>query len=435
MRVLWLCNIMLPKIAEYLQKEVSNKEGWLSGTYDRLCKADFLLDSGERLELGVCFPVGNESEEVEVLVDGVMAYGFYEDTAHPENYDVNLESRLKSIVEKFKPDLVHCFGTEYPHTLAMTRAFPYPEKILIGIQGLCSECAKVYMANLPEETQKKKTFRDLLKQDSIKEQRKKFEQRGENEKEALKNVLHVTGRTMWDYMMVREIVASEFEDSNEESLKYHFMNETLRNTFYEDEWNIENAIPYSIFMSQGDYPLKGLHFMLQAMPRILDKFPQTTLWIAGSDITRNKSIMEKIKISGYGKYLRKLMKKYELQEKVHFLGRLSAKQMKERFLKSAVYICPSILENSPNSLGEAMLLGMPSVAANTGGIPTIFFDKKDGLLFEKGNVDALAECVIEMFSDMGKMEQYGKTARIHAMDTHNPDKNYQRLLEIYQEIV
>ncbi len=435
MRVLWLCNIMLPKIAEYLQKEASNKEGWLSGTYDRLCKANFLLENGERLELGVCFPIGNENEEVEVVVDSVMAYGFCEDTVHPENYDDNLESKLKRIVEKFKPDLVHCFGTEYPHTLAMTKAFPHPEKILIGIQGLCGECAKVYMANLPKKVQKKKTFRDLLKQDSISEQQRKFEKRGKYEKEALQNVWHVTGRTMWDYMMVREIVASEFEDSNEEILQYHFMNETLRNTFYEDEWNIEEVIPYSIFMSQGDYPLKGLHFMLEAMPHILEHFPQTTVWIAGNDITKNQSIMEKIKISGYGKYLRKLINKYGLQDKVHFLGRLSAKQMKEHFLKSALYICPSILENSPNSLGEAMLLGMPSVAANTGGIPTIFSDKKDGLMFEKGNVEALAKSVIEMFSDKKKMEQYGKTARKHAMDTHNPDKNYQRLLEIYQEIV
>ena len=64
MRVLWLCNIMLPVIAMHLGKEVNNKEGWLSGTYDRMKKANFRTDTGERIELGICFPVSEASDEL-----------------------------------------------------------------------------------------------------------------------------------------------------------------------------------------------------------------------------------------------------------------------------------------------------------------------------------------------------------------------------------
>lgn len=425
MRVLWLCNIMLPVIAKQLGKEVNNKEGWLSGTYNRLKEANFCHETGEKLELGICFPVPKEEDGLEVSTDGLKAFGFFEDTENPEKYDVGLEERLKKIIEKFKPDLVHCFGTEYPHTLAVTRAFPYPDKILVGIQGLCFKYAEVYMANLPEKIQERATFRDVLKQDSILSQYKKFVKRGGYEIEALENVNHVTGRTRWDRESVREVSAAN----------YHFMNETLRGEFYEGDWDIKTCEEHSIFMSQGNYPIKGLHFMLEAMPVILKKFPKTRLYVAGNDVTKYKTLKEKIKISGYGKYLRELISKNNLEDKVCFLGSLNAGEMKARFLKSNLYVCPSAIENSPNSLGEAMILGVPAIAADTGGISSIFTDEQDGLLFENGNVKELTEKIVYMFSNTDKMLKFAQNAKAHAKNTHNPDENYRRLLEIYREIV
>ena len=425
MRVLWLCNIMLPVIAMHLGKEVNNKEGWLSGTYDRMKKANFRTDTGERIELGICFPVSEASDELQITLPNVKVYGFYEDTAHPECYDAALEARFKRITDDFNPDIVHCFGTEYPHTLAMTRAFAKPEKILIGIQGLCHKCADIYMADLPENIQKKKTFRDIVRKDSLQKQKEKFEKRGEYEKEALSKASHVTGRTKWDKESVADISAA----------RYHFMNETLRDVFYEGGWDEKKYIPHRIFLSQGDYPLKGLHYVLQALPKILEKYPDTVVCVAGNDLTASAGLKQKIKISGYGTYLRSLIKKSGLTDHVKFLGRLSADEMKEEYLKSNLYLCASALENSPNSLGEAMLLGVPSVASDTGGIPSVFEKDKDGLMFAPGNVEELTEKILYLFDNPDKMAGYAKCAKEHAKKTHNPDENYRRLLEIYREIV
>ena len=434
MRVLWLCNIMLPVIAMHLGKKVNNKEGWLSGTYDRMKKSGFRMENGERFELGICFPVASESEEMKISLPNLEVFGFYEDTNNPECYDPMLENRLKKIVDKFNPDLIHCFGTEYPHTLAMTRAFEKKDKILVGIQGLCYKYAEVYMANLPLKVQKSKTFRDVLKKDSLIKQEEKFIQRGVYEKEALKNISHITGRTHWDFNSVSE-VKEVSKDKVAGTIRYHFMNETLRNNFYEGSWEADKCLEHSIFISQGDYPIKGLHFMLQAMPRILEQYPDTTVWVSGNNVIKTGSLMDKIKISAYGNYLKKLIKKHKLQEKVHFLGKLDAEKMKEQYLKSHLFVCPSAIENSPNSLGEAMILGVPAVASDVGGISSIFKDKEDGLLFEMGNCEALADCVIQMFSNQKMLETYRTNAKKHADLTHNPDENYKRLLEIYQEIV
>ena len=81
MKVLWLCNIILPKVAAKMGLKASNKEGWLSG-------ASAAAEKGGEFELGICFPVGPENDGF-FLEDGVKCYGFYEDPNRPDVYDLS----------------------------------------------------------------------------------------------------------------------------------------------------------------------------------------------------------------------------------------------------------------------------------------------------------------------------------------------------------
>lgn len=419
MRILWLCNIMLPAIAEKLGREASNKEGWLTGLSDKLLKHSAEAD----ITLGVCFPVGKDSAPISGTVDGMQYFGFPEDTVKPENYDTNLEEYLLEIVEDFQPDIVHVFGTEYPHTLAMTRCVKEKEKLLLGIQGLCFAIADAYMADLPEKIQNRFLLRDFLKQDNIRQQQEKFAKRGAMEKESLSNALHVTGRTDWDKEKVLAV---------NPALTYHFMNETLRAPFYENRWEMQKCEPYRIFLSQGNYPLKGLHYVLQAMPQICEKYPGAKLYVAGDKITAYGTWKEKIKIGSYGKYCLSLIRKYHLQDKVVFLGKLDSENMCRQYLKSHVFLAASSMENSSNSLGEAMLLGMPVVSSEVGGIPSMMTHEKEGLLYPGGDIQALADAVCTMFGDENAAIRYGERARERALKTHDAEENFNRLLEIYK---
>lgn len=448
MKVLWLCNIMLPAIAEALGLPYSNREGWLTGIYERLCKENGNTESGitenismesgplqDRIELGICFPMTEiPAQMTEKCKDnigfclektGTLCYPFVENLATPEVYDASLEVRFKEILEDFKPDMVHIFGTEFPHTLAMTRAYGRPERTLIGIQGLCYACADAYMADLPKRVINRKTLRDVLRKDSIRQQQQKFQIRGEREKEALQRTGHITGRTEFDR---RETVAVN------EAAQYHFMNETMRSPFYSGQWKAEGCEPYSIFLSQGDYPLKGFHYVLQAMPEILKEYPQACVYVAGNSVIEYKTFKDKLKISSYGRYLRELIEKLGLEEQVKIVGRLTAEEMKAQFMKSSVFVCPSSLENSPNSMGEAMLLGVPVIAANTGGIPSMITDGVEGLLYEPGNVRQLAECILKVWKKPEETAARAEAARARAWKTHDGNSNYERLLAIYREI-
>ncbi len=427
MRVLWLCNIVVPRIAEALGMPVSNKEGWLTGISETL-----LADKENKITLGICFPVEKEQDGISGEIEGlsgdlksVSYYGFAEDTLHPECFDSALKERLKRIVTEFEPDVVHVFGTEFPHTLAMAEAFGKRERLLISVQGICSECAKYYTVGVPQAVCRSTTFRDWLKKDNILKQQEKFRLRGANEKAALALTGNVAGRTAWDKKILEGLAVGA---------RYFSWNETLRSSFYGKEWSPETCERHSVFVSQGNYTIKGLHIVLRALPLIVKKYPDTKLYVAGDKITAYESVKDKIKIGTYGKYLRRLLEEGSLWENVVFLGRLDAEKMCERFLKSHVFLSASLVENSPNSVGEAMLLGVPVVSSKVGGVPSLFTGEKEGLFYPVEDVTALADCVMRIFADDSFAGQLSAAAKKRAAKTHCPETNYRRLLEIYHEI-
>lgn len=431
---------MLPAIARELGLPYSNREGWLSGIFERV------LQKEAPFELGVCFPAENlsalpgrsdaageaSSQKVKAfLVQGIRCYAFLEDLGHPERYDDGMEAGFREILQDFQPDVLHIFGTEFPHCLAAVRAFGKPERTLVGIQGLCSEIAKVYMAGLPKQVQRQVTFRDLVRKDSVRQQQEKFVLRGKNETEAIKRCGNITGRTGFDRKGTGAI---------NPKAKYFPMNETMRKEFYSGSWKLEKCEKHSLFLGQGDYPLKGMHFALQAMALLLPDYPDLKLYVAGNSIIGHATWKQRLKLPAYGKYLLKLISQYGLEEKVVMLGKLDAEQMKERFLSCHTFLCSSVLENSPNTVGEAMLLGVPVAASDAGGIPDLVAHEKTGLLFPSGNVQALAAAVRRIWDEKKDDEglvfaqRLSAHAAARAAVVHDGERNYFRLLEIYQEI-
>lgn len=427
MKILWVCNIMLPYLAGLLDRPHSVREGWLSGTFERLLAEPEYAQG--RLELGICFPAQGELAGYRGRVPAggrtVACYGFPEDLSRPEVYDPGLVWTFKQILADFQPELLHVFGTEFPHALACVKAFGQPERTLVGIQGVCSAIAECYMADLPEYVQKSVTFRDMVKKDSLRRQQEKFVLRGEREKEVLRLTGHVAGRTAFDRRTAFRM---------NPNVNYHRLEETMRASFYSGGWEACRCERHRIFFSQADYPLKGFHYLLEAMPRILERFPDTMVAVAGNSIISRESVKDKIKAPAYGAYLRHLIHKYSLNGHIKVLGSLEEEQMKEQYLQCHVFICASSLENSPNSLGEAMLLGVPSVASAVGGVPDLMKDGVEGLLFARGDTAGLADAVIRLFEDDSLAARLAAAARNRALKTHNREENSRRLVEIYQEI-
>lgn len=420
MKILWLCNGCVSSISTEYGIE-NGGISWIDSILEAITKQD-------TINLSVAFPITSDEKIVKKEKNKVQYYGFLKKKDNPTIYDSEIETIFESIIKEIQPDIVHIFGTEFPHTLSMVRVcnkLGIGNRVIISIQGLCYYIARHYCASLPMNIVKKYTLRDLLKHDNIQQQQRAFEIRGEYEKEALQSVGHVIGRTEWDKACVKQL--------NKE-VQYYKCNENMREGFYMNQWALEKCERHSIFISQSYYPLKGFHHVLEAAAIIKRYYKDIKVYTTGTDVFELTKI-EKVKESSYSSYIRSLICQYGLRDNVKFLGYLSEGEMCERYLKSHVFVSASSIENSSNSVAEAMLLGMPIVASAVGGVPDMLEDKKEGFLYQSDAPYMLAHYIMKTFEDDETAQEYGFAARKRALCTHDRELNNQKLVEIYKEVV
>jgi len=108
--------------------------------------------------------------------------------------------------------------------------------------------------------------------------------------------------------------------------------------------------------------------------------------------------------------------------------------MIEEYQNAHVFVCPSSIENSPNSLGEAQLIGTPSIAAYVGGVPDMVIHGQTGLLYRFEEVEMLAEHIRNVFTD-GQLAQQLSTGAIEAAGKrHDRKLNLEQTTQIYKKI-
>ena len=428
MKVLWLINAPIPALCERAGLPVQVKEGWIEGLYNSLMA--LVREEKQDFQLAMAFPQFSRSETIEGELDGNSFYGFYKEEDKPYKYNKRLEERLKYIIEKAAPDVVHIAGTEYEHAAAMVRVFNKPEKTVVSIQGLTSVYARHYMADLPIKIRYGFTFRDLVKLDNLYFDRKKYYKRGAMEKETIRGAGHIIGRTDWDNICTRLI--------NPEA-RYHYCSEILRKAFYDgSRWNMDECDSHTIFVSQGYYPIKGLHYMLEALGDIRKFYSDVRLRVAGGVSLNNAGLKNRLKQKNYQRYLAELIEKYSLAGCVEFLPPLKADEMKRMYLKSNVFVSPSSIENSPNSLGEAMMLGVPCVSSLVGGVGNMLINGAEGFTYQHDAPYMLAYYVMEIFrlqkENRQQLADMTDMAHSHAMSLFDSEKNAANMLEIYSGI-
>ena len=99
-----------------------------------------------------------------------------------------------------------------------------------------------------------------------------------------------------------------------------------------------------------------------------------------------------------------------------------------------VFTITSYIENSPNSLAEAMLSGLPCVASYVGGIPSMVDGGLTGLLYPVEEVPVLADRIRRIFLDDQLAMQLGENARRIALERHDPAAVVDQLLAAYNKI-
>lgn len=412
MKILWITMTVPPEADAQLggEKVLKKTGGWVLGLAHYLTHI-----SG--IELAIASP----SDYVRTLrvVEGERIR-YYVVPASRSSKELQVWREVK---KDYAPDIVHIHGSEHHSALAWIEANG-TENTVLSLQGIISVIAHYYNEGLSTgDIIRNITPRDLYR-GTLFHEAHDYAKRGKEELQVLKNIHHVIGRTEWDKTQIWAI---------NPTAKYHFCNEILRPEFYSGEtWSYQSCHHHTLFISQSIVPYKGLHQVIKALPIILREYPDVQVRVAGYNMLRT-TLKERIKRIGYAKYIKALANDAKVSDRITFTGRLSAEEMKAEYLRTNVFVSPSAIENSPNSLCEAQMLGVPCVASRVGGVETLIPNSACGIMYEYNDIAGLAKAICETFRNAENFSSIEEqcTARMR----HDVETNCKQMIAIYQEVM
>lgn len=318
----------------------------------------------------------------------------------------------KRIIADFKPDLIQIFGSENEFG-AICGETDIP--VVIHMQGCLppyhNALFPVGMSPLDFLTKKGLTWRYRyigLRSDAA------FKRNAEREIKTIQRCRYFMGRTEWDKGLI--------ELFNPQS-KYFHCEEALRDSFLDGKecWTWK-AREKKVFVSVISRPwYKGCDLILKTA-QLLCRFTDLAFEWHVYGIPEMSFFEHKYGI------------KAEIVH-VKVLGTASSTELVNAVCDSSCYIHTSYIDNSPNSLCEAQILGAPVLATHVGGISSLIKDGESGILFPANDPYTLAALLKKIVTEKELAESLGKEARKQALQRHNPEHIKQTLLNIYRQIL
>lgn len=317
---------------------------------------------------------------------------------------------LKAIND-FKPDVIHVFGSEWCFGL-ITQWTNIP--VVIHMQG---SMPAYYNARFPAGYSTadiffnnglsiSKVFIQLLKNRYMK-------LRAIREAKILKNCSNFMGRTEWDKNMTR--LYSPMSN-------YYYCSEALRDAFLNstDLWMPHNRKKI-IVVSTISVPLyKGTDLILKTAETLKNIVKIDFEWhVFGVKDVKFHERKTKIKASNVNVILR---------------GVLSAEQLKDELVNADVFVHPSYIDNSPNSVCEAQLLGLPIVSTNVGGISSLIKHCETGVLVPVNDPFTTSSYIMKIISDNDFAQRISGNARAEALRRHDKQNIKSDLIRIYKTL-
>lgn len=397
MRVLWFTGN--PAMYQAKCKNISFGGGWTASLQNEI-----ITKYEERIILGVAIPW---EENFDQIIDNTYYYGIKKSTSIWYNYNKKEQrelQRVKQVVENFVPDIIHVFGSEHMHGLVSTLT---SVPVVIHIQGIMNAYEKLWLPqNLSWWLYYFFDYHSFFDRLNLKVQVLR-------EKRIFANCKYFMGRTHWDKSCC-ELLAPNAE--------YFYCSEMLRPTIYYSKklWTQHQAHCKKIATLISKPIYKGSDIVLRTAKTLIENGFVDFEWIVyGVD---NFDITEKI--TG--------LKSIDCNVKAG--GIVNPDQLVESLTSADVYVHPSYIENSPNSVCEAQVLGVPVISLNVGGVSTLLDDGKAGILVGSGDIIALASLIKKVLTDSSLAEKLSKAGRDIALVRHSPECILKDVVNIYQKI-
>ena len=410
LRILWFANT--PGLSQHYFNSTSIAGGWLSSLQAEIeksgrCKLGYVFYSDKKIEPfefnGTSyFPVQRKAYHKGKR----LAYRL----AGKTEYDENVGNFLH-IIKVFKPDIINVHGTENSFGLIVNHITSIP--VITTIQGNLTVYAKKYFSGikLPGIFSQLMAGSPFFNLDF-----NQFVKRSKIEREILKKSKYIFGRTDWDRRICSVLAPNA---------TYFHMGEIMRPKFYEAKWQPLNNPSPVFFTTSSNSFYKGFETLVETASLLVKNNFSFNWLVAG--LSENDPLIKLIKKNAGIKSL----------EDIHIklLGKLEEEELTNKMIAADIYVQVSHIENSPNSICEAMLLGMPVIASFAGGTSSLLKDKETGILIQDGDPFVLAGGLIEMVKSPENNIRMAAEAYCAAHRRHNKEEIVSHLLATYITII
>lgn len=383
---------------------------------------ELIVKDCREIELYIAFETEEPDAKVKVI-DGVTYipmvthYSFTERKLRNWTWKVNEDKVIplgRKVIEEYKPDIIHVFGNEWPFgLLAQYTDIP----LVVHIQGsIIPYNNALYPPKYNGYTFVRAAGWNLRKDWHRLNGYYKAKSRLTMEERTWKCVRHYMGRTSWDKALVNTLTKGS---------TYHHVEEALRPTFLENKklWSCPNGGKLRLLSTGCGSFWKGIDVMLKTA-HVLKEAGIDFEWnVAGGMSDELKEIVESKEHLKYA------------ENNIHFLGFRSPSELIDEMIHSTMYVHTAYIENSPNSICEAQIIGMPIISTMVGGIATLVRNGEDGDLLPANDPWQIANAIVELSKDRERMKYYSEHSRQHALERHNPDNILKQLLGCYKDLV
>lgn len=406
MRVLWFTNTP----SNYLHgTNAYNGGGWISSL-------ESVLSKQKGIELGVAFFLNREPSKV--TNDGISYYpisnpyaGSFKKKIMSLFIPLLKQERAKlneylRVIDDFKPDIINIFGTEQSFGL-VTQYIKTP--VVIHLQGLLIPYLNAYFP--PGYNFFDYFFLDWNPLKMYRRWRSYvvFTQNSIREKSILRCNYHFMGRTEWD-----KIILSIYNPH----ASYNYCSEILRDTFYK---RCERIIPEELTITTTiSNPLyKGFDMVLKCANILKNDMNLNFKWRVFGNI--NPKLVER---------------KEGIASKdvgVILMGVASQQELMLYISTSTLYVHPSYIDNSPNSVCEAQLLGCTVIGQDVGGMSSLIKQGVTGMLVPANDPFLMAHTIRKLYYNPALNDEIGRKSAEVAFHRHDKEVIVRDLLSIYKE--
>ncbi|MGA1871000.1 MAG: glycosyltransferase family 4 protein [bacterium] len=207
--------------------------------------------------------------------------------------------------------------------------------------------------------------------------------------------------------------------------------EVIRTPIFQETYELdpkiyrENLMGKEYLLFFGRYQLhKGFHILAQALPAVLEAFPEANAVFVGKDVSSMLApSMKDYAIQRAGDYAHRLI----------FFDQIKHEQLYPIISHARIVVLPSLIDNLPNTLMETMLLEKPVIGTIGASFDELITEGENGFLVPSNDPVSLAEKIIAVWPRKD-LKYIGQRAKEKAYELA-PEKTIQHLLQYYEKVI